>query len=68
MLWFVLKNSLRNLKLDRHSTRDNNFRRKPEKDVCNYDAGTELLERYQSYWSEIHAKTEITALCASVSF
>lgn len=35
--------------------------------MVNYDAGHELLERYQSYWSEIHAKTEITALCASVS-
>jgi len=56
--------SLRNLKLDRQISRDG--RRKGD-DLCNYDAGLELLERYQNYWTDIHAKTEITALCAAVS-
>ncbi|CAG7718337.1 unnamed protein product [Allacma fusca] len=55
--------SLKNLKFDRHlpgSFKSN----KPELNDVNYDAGVELLERYQNYWSDLHKRTEITAACA----
>ncbi|XP_021962888.1 dysbindin [Folsomia candida] len=52
--------SIRNLKLDRQSSKD-----VKKQDNCNYDAGLEILERYQSFWTDIHNKTEITAMCAA---
>ena len=65
--------SLRGLKLDRHGlrrtsvTRTRRLRSPGQEDNVNYEAGMELLERYQKYWDDIHEKTVQTAKSADVS-